>query len=191
VHYDSPGFFPPSPYSGLPDPQSPDLDPFSLSLPLRQGASAPTYARIWPIIEEVKNAFDPDFVIVQCGVDGLAGDPCGVFNWSIDNDDGDLAWCISQIANTWNCRTLLLGGGGYNSPNAARAWAHLTSVARGQRITEDTAIPDHAAFPLYAPSFSLDIPKGNMINENTDNYLSTLEDRFTQIVQKIRERIST
>lgn len=113
VHYDSPGFFPPSPYSGLPDPLSDDFDPFSLSLPLRQGASASTYARIWPIIEDVKDVFDPDFVIVQCGVDGLAGDPCGVFNWSIDNKDGDMAWCIGRIVNNWNRRTLLLGGGLY------------------------------------------------------------------------------
>jgi len=189
VHYDGPGFFPPSLYSVLPDTQSDEFDPFSLSFPLRQGASAPTYARIWPIIEDVKNAFNPDFVIVQCGVDGLAGDPCGVFNWSIDHEDGDMAWCVSQVVNTWNCKTLLLGGGGYNSPSAARAWAHLTSIARGRRIAEDTPIPDHSAFPLYAPSFTLDILRGNMRDDNTDNYLLTLEAAYSTIIPKIRERM--
>jgi len=129
VHFETPGSFPPTPHSGLSDPLSDDFDPFSLSLPLRQGASAATYARLWPIIEDVKNAFNPDFVIVQCGVDDLAGDPCGIFNWSIDHKDGDLAWCVSQIVNNWNCKTLVLGGGGYNAPNAARAWAHVTSAA--------------------------------------------------------------
>ncbi|KLO16512.1 histone deacetylase 8 [Schizopora paradoxa] len=190
VHYDSPGFFPPSLYSGFPDPKSENFDPLSLSLPLQRGASASTYTRIWHIIEDVQGAFDPDFVIVQCGVDGLAGDPCGMFNWSIDNREGDMAWCIDQVVNKWNRRTLLLGGGGYNSPNAARAWAHLTSVTRGRRIPEDTPVPDHSAFPLYSPSFTLDIPKGNMIDENTNDYLKTLTDTYSGIVKQIQEIMS-
>ena len=36
---------------------------------------------------------------------------------------------MSRILDKWQGKKLLLGGGGYNSPNAARAWAYVTSIA--------------------------------------------------------------
>lgn len=98
---------------------------------------------MWPIVERIKDTFQPDFIVVQCGVDGLAGDPMATWNWSI-GDLGSLGWCVDKIVQTWPGKKLLLGGGtyvvryegitqtfyqgGYNSPNAARAWTFLTSV---------------------------------------------------------------
>jgi hypothetical protein len=123
------------------------FDPFSLSLPLQVGASDATFARIWPTVERVKDAFEPDYVLIQCGVDGLAGDPCAIWNWSLAAGEGSMGWCITRIVNEWTGKKLFLGGGiqfklalllmashywlagGYNSPNAARAWAYLTSIA--------------------------------------------------------------
>jgi histone deacetylase 8 len=131
IHHTSPGFFPASPRAGLPDPATPRFDPFSLSIPLREGASNTTYAAIWPIVEELKDIMKPDYIIVQCGTDGLAGDPCATFNWSLGGGDGSLGWCISRILSEWEGKKLLLGGGGYHSANAARAWAYITSIAVG------------------------------------------------------------
>lgn len=147
IHHAAPGFFPVSEHSGLSDPASPSFDPFALSLPLERGASNTTFARVWPIIERVKDAFRPDYVVVQCGVDGLAGDPYATWNWSLGGGDGSLGWYIDRICR-WGCKTLLLGGGmsfigfilrlpnldivlpgGYNSPNVARAWTYFTSIA--------------------------------------------------------------
>lgn len=132
--------------SALPDPSDPAFDPFTLSLPLHQGASNSTFAKIWPLVERVRATFEPDFVVVQCGVDGLAGDPCAKWNWSLGGGEGSLGWCVDRVVHAWSGRKLLLGGGGYklgfvspfrikaqlggyHSPNAARAWAHLTSIA--------------------------------------------------------------
>lgn len=39
-------------------------------------------------------------------------------------------------------------------------------------------IPDHSAFPLYAPSFTLDVPPGNSQDRNTEAYLVDVENRF-------------
>jgi histone deacetylase 8 len=111
VHYAAPGFFPVSPISELSSVSSSTFDPFSLSLPLRQGASNPTFARIWPIIEQARDIFVPDYVVVQCGVDGLAGDPCATWNWSLGGGNGSLGWCIERIVNKWPGKKLLLGGG--------------------------------------------------------------------------------
>ena len=148
IHHSSPGFFPASARAQLPDVSSPEFDPFTLSIPLRRGASNTTYARIWPIVERIKEIFSPDYIVVQCGVDALAEDPCSTFNWSLGNGVGSLGWCIQRILLDWSGKKLLLGGGerfdiptcslyclfdaykgGYKSPNAARAWAYLTSIA--------------------------------------------------------------
>jgi histone deacetylase 8 len=155
IHHSAPGFFPVSRLSGLSGTSDPEYDPFTLSIPLKQGASNQTYARIWPTVERVVEAFSPDYVVAQCGVDALAGDPWATFNWSVGGGDGSLGWCVERILSTWPGKKLLLGGGGYNSPNAARAWAYLTSIAAGNPLDLDTHIPDHSAFPMYGPSFTV------------------------------------
>lgn len=111
IHYSSPGFFPPSPLADLPSPESPVYDPFTLSMPLRRGASSGTFKRIWRIVEDVKDAYQPDYVVVQCGLDGLAGDPCAMWNLCIGVEEGDMGWCIRNIVDNWKCKLLLLGGG--------------------------------------------------------------------------------
>ncbi|KAF5351084.1 hypothetical protein D9756_008458 [Leucocoprinus leucothites] len=189
IHHTSPGFFPASPRAGLPDPSAPRFDPFSLSIPLREGASNKTYAAIWGIIEELKNAMEPDYIIVQCGTDALAGDPCATFNWSLGGGEGSLGWCISRILDEWKGKKLLLGGGGYNSPNAARAWAYITSIALGQPLDLEADIPDHPGFPLYAPSFTVDVPPGNMRDHNTPEYLDNLRTRFSEVIPIVHQRM--
>jgi histone deacetylase 8 len=116
IHYAAPGFFPISPLSGLSSVSSSAFDPFSLSLPLLQGASNPTFARIWPMVERARDIFEPDYVVVQCGVDGLAGDPCATWNWSLGGGQGSLGWCIGRIIEQWPGKKLLLGGGRLNMP---------------------------------------------------------------------------
>jgi histone deacetylase 8 len=196
VHHTAPGFFPVSELSSLPT--STSSDPFTLSVPLKAGASNPTFKRIWQLVEDVRSVFDPDYVVIQCGVDGLAGDPFATWNWSLGgpanseksevSEEGSLGWCIHQIL-AWPGKKLLLGGGGYNSPNAARAWAYLTSIALGRPLSLETEIPDHVAFPLYAPSFTLDVPPGNMQDLNTDEYLLTVEGAIRTMIGKIQDII--
>ena len=111
IHHAAPGFFPVSLLSGLPSLTSPAFDPFTLSLPLQRGASDATFARIWPIVEAVKDTFNPDYIVVQCGVDGLASDPCATFNWSLGSAEGSLGWCMGRILREWKGKKLLLGGG--------------------------------------------------------------------------------
>ncbi|THH03103.1 hypothetical protein EW145_g6529 [Phellinidium pouzarii] len=125
LHHSSPGFYPSTPLADLSDPAGPGFDPFTLSLSLKQGASSKTFERVWAIVSAVKDAYRPDYVVLQCGTDGLAGDPHGVWNWSIGEAKGDMNWCVGEVINKWDAKVLLLdggdGGGGYDSPNAAGA----------------------------------------------------------------------
>ncbi|GLB39330.1 putative deacetylase [Lyophyllum shimeji] len=181
IHHAAPGFYPPSELATLPDPSSPSFNPFTLSLPLRAGAGPSTLARIWPLVQNVKDVFSPDYIVMQCGVDALSGDPCGVSNWSLEGLGN-----VVRDALAWGVPVLLLGGGGYNTPNAARAWASLTSIALNDPLPLDTPIPDHAAFPLYAPSFILDVPAGTMQDQNSDAYLRDVEERFAEVVRVLK-----
>ncbi|KAI0081491.1 Arginase/deacetylase [Panus rudis PR-1116 ss-1] len=202
IHHSAPGFFPASALSALP-PESPpesssEFDPFTLSVPLAAGASSRTFASVWlGSVEKVKNALNPDYVVVQCGVDGLAGDQFGIWNWCLgesedasQSDEGSLGWCIRRICHSWGCKILLLGGGGYNSPNAARAWAYITSIALNQPLSLNTQIPDHPFFPMYAPSFTLDVPPGTLPDQNTDAYLQDIDRRFDWVCEGIRKRLA-
>lgn len=44
----------------------------------------------------------------------------------------------------------------------------------GRALPPDTDIPDHAAFPLYAPSFTLGVPAGNAPDRNEDADLNKI-----------------
>ena len=83
-------------------------------------------------IKPIYDAVQPDALVLQCGLDGLAGDPCKEFNLSLEG----YGTAISRILS-WTSEerpVLMLGGGGYSLPNAARGWAYLTSVALGRPI---------------------------------------------------------
>jgi acetoin utilization deacetylase AcuC-like enzyme len=61
VHHQSPGFFPATSEADLTLATTPN--PCTVSIPLRRGASAATYARIWKsCIEPLRAAFEPELV---------------------------------------------------------------------------------------------------------------------------------
>jgi len=212
IHHHSPIFFPPhTAHSGLPSPDSPH--PFTLSLPLAAYPSSSTYARLWgSCVEPIKKAFDPDYIVLQLGTDGLTGDPIGRYGaWSVDGEGG-VVWCVEKVKG-WGRPTCVLGGGGYDHANTARAWALATSVLVSDQATRladvqvgrplhpDTAVPDFAGLPEFAPSFTLEVPHstsdyassvpilkplGNVPDENTDASLSHTEAAFKTLAVRIR-----
>jgi len=126
---------------------------------------------------------------MQCGADALAGDPCATFNWSLGDGPGSLGWCVRRVLG-WKGKKLLLGGGGYHSANAARAWTYLTSIALDKPLDLDTEIPDHSGFPLYEPSFTLDVPAGNMRDHNSDENIKTIVNHFENIIPYLQRRLN-
>ncbi|KAF8318797.1 Arginase/deacetylase [Clavulina sp. PMI_390] len=190
IHHAAPGFYPTSPHAALTPVDTPN--PFNLAIPLLEGASNDSLHYVWKnCVVPVKDAFSPDFVVLQCGVDGLAGDPCAVWNLGLDvSSAGSLGNVVGDVIN-WGVPTLLLGGGGYDSPNAARAWAYLTSVACGSPLALDTSIPEHSAFPQYAPSFMLEVLPGNRLDLNTPEYLTTIENNFNELAARIKALCNT
>jgi hypothetical protein len=58
-----------------------------------------------------------------------------------------------------------------------------------QPLPLDSDIPDHSAFPAYAPSFVLNVPAGNARDENTEEYLKTVEVLFAEVCTAIKGKM--
>ncbi|KZO99790.1 Arginase/deacetylase [Calocera viscosa TUFC12733] len=183
LHHSAPGFYPATAQAVLTPADT--GDPYTVSLPLARGASDASYARIWPAIERLQRAFEPEYLVVQCGLDALSGDPCRTFNLGLAREcEGSMGWMVERVLG-WGHKTLFLGGGGYDSANAARAWTYLTALIAGRPLDVGADIPDHAFFEQYAPSFTLDVPEGTMRDENTPEALEGI----VMVVDVLADRI--
>jgi acetoin utilization deacetylase AcuC-like enzyme len=64
------------------------------------------YLLFFRVLVKVKEKFDPEVVVCQCGADGLAGDPNESFNLT----PLSLGKCVYTL-KSWKLPILLLGGG--------------------------------------------------------------------------------
>ncbi|KAJ2683419.1 Histone deacetylase 8 [Coemansia spiralis] len=137
----------------------------SINAALRGGASDATFKRVFgPVASAAVETFEPGAVVVQCGCDGLAGDPHKIFNLTAQA----LADAVQAVL-AWKLPTLLLGGGGYSSANAARCWTRLTAVAAGEQdIAASEDIPEHAYLNDYAPAFDMATDATLAADDNTE-----------------------
>jgi acetoin utilization protein AcuC len=98
-----------------------------VNVPLLPGEGDERMKDILPRLEEFAIRAEPEFVILQCGADGLAGDPIGGLAYSERFHSG-VAQVLHEVAHrACHGRMVALGGGGYDAGNCARAW---TSVVR-------------------------------------------------------------
>lgn len=93
-----------------------------LNIPLPPGADDIAFAARWPEVIAHVERHRPAFIILQCGADGLAGDPLAHLQLSAASHRlaaGSLATLADRLGHG---RLLALGGGGYNRGNLAAAW---------------------------------------------------------------------
>jgi len=94
-----------------------------LNIPLPPGAGDEAFFEAWQRVERYLEAHAPEFILFQCGADSIDGDPI---------TDLRLTPAAHRHAATRLClladrhcqgRLLVMGGGGYNRSNLARAWS--------------------------------------------------------------------
>jgi histone deacetylase 1/2 len=121
---------------------------FSVNLPVPFGTRDDEYKLLFgAALRSVVAAYDPEAVVLQCGADTIYGDPVGGLHISTRA----FADC-ARMALDLRLPTVMLGGGGYNVTNTARAWAILTAVAVGRYDTLPVHIPSNEPYlyPHYA-----------------------------------------
>jgi len=93
-----------------------------LNMSLLPGSGDVEFHRHWPQIEAHVRAAKPEFIILQCGADSIAGDPITDMRLT-PAAHAHAAGRLCGLADEYcRGRFVALGGGGYNRANLAAAW---------------------------------------------------------------------
>lgn len=138
-------------------------------------------------LRAMREAFDPDVVVVQCGADTIAGDLIGRLCVSTHAHVA----CVREVLHM-GLPTVLLGGGGYHVYHTAQSWALLTAVAAG---LSDEEVPIHIPRedPYYMDYRRLRLHRvggeGQYGSSSTRPLLHVLPDLDIDVVLPMREGI--
>jgi acetoin utilization protein AcuC len=94
-------------------------------VPLPAGAGDAEFAVVWPQMLAHVARFEPEFCILQCGADSIAGDPITHLQLSTACHARAAADLCALADRLGHGRVLALGGGGYDRGNLARAWSDV------------------------------------------------------------------
>jgi acetoin utilization protein AcuC len=96
-----------------------------LNIPLPPSAGDKEFFAAFERIEQFVDTNKPELIILQCGADGLAGDPITHLQYS-PAAHRYAADSLHKLAHK-HCsgRIIALGGGGYNRTNIANAWVEV------------------------------------------------------------------
>ncbi len=93
-----------------------------LNIPLQSNCDDETALKLWRVAEQFLEKTQPEFILLQCGADSLAGDPITQLKLS-SKFHGYVAKRLSLLAGKYSkSRLLAMGGGGYNLENIKMAW---------------------------------------------------------------------
>lgn len=93
-----------------------------LNLPLRPGAGDAEFFRAWDEVERFIDQNAPEFVILQCGADGLAGDPLAHLRLTPAAHAHAARRLVRLAERHAGGRLMAFGGGGYDLANVGAAW---------------------------------------------------------------------
>ncbi len=93
-----------------------------LNLPLRPGAGDAQFLEAWEEAERFLDRAAPEFVIFQCGADGLAGDPLADLRLTPAAHTCAARGLVRLAARHAGGRLMAFGGGGYSLENLGLAW---------------------------------------------------------------------
>ncbi len=99
-----------------------------LNIPMPPDADDGLFIKAWEQVEAFIDAACPEFILLQCGADSIAGDPITHLRYTpAAHRHATLRLC--RLAEK-HCRgsLLALGGGGYNRGNLAAAWTAVVAA---------------------------------------------------------------
>lgn len=99
-----------------------------LNIPMPPGASDRTFFDAWMHAEAFIDKARPEFIILQCGADSLAGDPITHMAYTSEAHRHATARLCGLADRHAGGRLLALGGGGYNLDNIASAWCAVVTA---------------------------------------------------------------
>jgi len=94
-----------------------------LNMELNPGDNDDDFFRAWATVVEFIEKSEPEFILMQCGADSLAGDPLTHLKYSEQAHTSASRDMASLAAKYAGGKMLAVGGGGYNLSNIKKAWA--------------------------------------------------------------------
>jgi acetoin utilization protein AcuC len=94
-----------------------------LNLTLPPGSGDPEFFAAWEQAEAHLERLQPEFFILQCGADSLAGDPLADLRLTPAAHAYAARRLVAQAERHARGRLMAMGGGGYRAENVAAAWA--------------------------------------------------------------------
>jgi len=99
-----------------------------LNIPMPPGADDPLFFTAWDRVESFIDRACPEFILLQCGADSIAGDPLTDMAYSIEAHRHAARRLCALADEHCDGRLLALGGGGYNLKNLADAWCAVVEA---------------------------------------------------------------
>ena len=106
------------------------------------GSGDETFGQVWPRMLAHIERFAPEFLILQCGADSIAGDPITHLRLSSSCHQRAARELCALADRLGHGRVLVLGGGGYDRGNLLR---HATRIWR----TNDAYLHNKPHFNVY------------------------------------------
>jgi acetoin utilization protein AcuC len=105
-----------------------DAEGTKLNLPLGPRSNDDDFVATFRKIESfIKNIAKPELIILQCGVDGMRGDPITHLEYT-SKAHRYAAAALDRLSHIYcDGRIIALGGGGYNQKNIAEGWTEVVS----------------------------------------------------------------
>lgn len=99
-----------------------------LNIPLLPGATDDDFHQAWSRVEAFVEQGRPQFVLLQCGADSVAGDPITHLAFT-PAAHRHATSALMRLAGRHSAgRLLVLGGGGYDHDNLARTWCGVVQA---------------------------------------------------------------
>jgi acetoin utilization protein AcuC len=102
-----------------------------LNIPLMPGAGDAEFDTAWSEVMRFVDSAAPEFIIMQCGADSLAGDPITDLNFTEESHAKAAAGLCAIADRHCSGRIVATGGGGYNRLNLSRAWTRVVQALVG------------------------------------------------------------
>jgi acetoin utilization protein AcuC len=97
-----------------------------INLPLNPNSDDDDFINAFKIVEEfIDNIAKPNLIILQCGADGIAGDPLTHLQYT-SKSHSYAANKLHKLSHKYcNGKIIALGGGGYNQTNIGDGWTEV------------------------------------------------------------------
>ncbi len=106
---------------------------YAVNVPLAPGTDDELYLSVFmEVVPPLIEAYNPDVLVTQLGVDALTTDPLATLNLTL----GGFSEVVREI-KSWDLKWVALGGGGYNIMNVARAWTQAWAIMKGVQLPEE------------------------------------------------------